>query len=92
MHFEDLKDDEYRDIQQKLMDLDWRWFEQGASYPPEEVEVLIRFDNGKTRLAELRTEHPGFEDTFNSYQYWDDPENEGQDWEFNSVIGWKFYE
>lgn len=55
--------------------------------PPEETEVLIVV-NGKRRIAELRWDHPGFEDTYKSYRYWDDPENEGRDWEHHKVTHW----
>lgn len=55
--------------------------------PPKETPVLIMV-RGKRRIGEIRTEHPGFEDTFRAYDYWDDPDDEGQDWEWHEVTHW----
>lgn len=55
--------------------------------PDEDVNVLIVL-RGEPRIGVLRWEHPNFEDTFESYDYWDDPHNDGQDWEFEDVTHW----
>jgi hypothetical protein len=54
---------------------------------PEETPVLILKD-GRVRIGELHWDHPGHEDTYKSYRYWDDPENDGQDWELSSITHW----
>lgn len=55
--------------------------------PPSEQEVFILV-RGRWRVGELRWERPGFEDTFQAFQYWDDPEDDGQDWEWYDVTHW----
>ncbi len=55
--------------------------------PPDETPVLALV-GGKWRIAELRWDHPGYEDTYTSYRYWDDPEDEGQCWEWGDVTHW----
>ena len=56
--------------------------------PPYETPVLILFYSGKVRIGEIRWERGGWEATYEDFQYWDDPNNEGQDWEWSDVIGW----
>lgn len=55
--------------------------------PDDEAPVLI-VRNGEFDIGELRWEHPGFEDTYQAFQYWDSPNNDGQDWEWHSVTHW----
>ena len=57
--------------------------------PEDETPVLLLFWNGKRRIGELRWESPGHEDTFQAYRYWDDPENDGQDWDWADIVGWR---
>ncbi len=66
-----------------------RWVPCEESLPPDEFPVLIRI-NGKIRIGERRWDHPGFEDTYQSYWYWDDPDDDGQAWERDSVTHWKY--
>lgn len=63
------------------------WVSTEAALPPDETPVLAMV-RGKPRIAELRWEYPGFEDTFKAYRYWDDPEEPGQIWEWNDVTYW----
>jgi hypothetical protein len=55
--------------------------------PPIETEVLILV-RGRWRIGALQWETPGFEDTFKAFKYWDDPEDDGQDWEWYDVTHW----
>jgi hypothetical protein len=59
--------------------------------PPLDKIVLLKIKNGdetEIRTAVRRIEHPGFEDTFSAYSYWDDPYNEGQEWEMDNLLEW----
>lgn len=58
------------------------------SLPPDETPVLILFFNGDIKKGEIRWEHPSFEDTFRAFKYWDDPDNDGQEWDWDDVIAW----
>lgn len=64
------------------------WIPCSEKLPRIETPVLIRFYNGTTRIGELRQEHPTWEETFRPYEYWDDPENDGQDWDWMDVTHW----
>lgn len=64
------------------------WISTEESLPDDETPVLILFSCGGRRIGELRWERPTWEETFTAYRYWDDPENDGQDWDFGDVIGW----
>ena len=55
--------------------------------PKVETPVLI-LHAGKVRIGELRWDYPGYEDTYQAYRYWDDPEDDGQAWEWNDVTHW----
>ena len=63
------------------------WISTTHGLPPAETPVLIMC-NGAVRIGELRWECPGFEDTFKPYQYWDDPIDDGQCWEWFDVTHW----
>jgi hypothetical protein len=63
------------------------WRSTKESLPTDETPVLIMV-NGKVRIGELRWERPGYEDTFAAFQYWDDPEDDGQCWEWDNVTEW----
>jgi hypothetical protein len=65
------------------------WFAANDKLPPDETPVLA-IVKGKPRIAELRWDYPGHEDTYQSYRYWDDPENDGQAWEISDVSLWTF--
>lgn len=63
------------------------WTPTDDGLPLEETPVLIVV-KGKIRLGELRWDHPGPEDSYASYRYWDDPVDDGQDWPFIDVTHW----
>jgi hypothetical protein len=60
----------------------------GQDFPPDETPVIILLRNGDVRLGELRWDHPGYEDCYDSYRYWDDPYNDGQGWDWQDVMAW----
>lgn len=63
------------------------WITCADRLPPDETPVPIMLD-GELRLGELRWDHPGWEDTYQSYRYWDDPHDDGQDWQMHDVTHW----
>ncbi len=72
----------------EMLDDGNRWISCDESLPPEEYPVLIRMGD-TIRIGERRWDHPSFEESYQSYWYWDDPENDGQAWERDSVTHWK---
>ena len=54
---------------------------------PDETPVLILY-NGTVQVGELRWGHPTFEDTFDAYRYWDNPDDDGQEWEWDDITHW----
>lgn len=65
------------------------WIPTCEELPPVETEVLI-LHNGKRRIGALEWDIAGVEDSYKSYNYWDDPNNDGQDWEWNDVTHWQY--
>lgn len=63
------------------------WIKTEERLPPEETPVLIVYD-GTVRIGELRWDHPGWEETYQSYLYWDDPNDDGQDWCQRHITHW----
>lgn len=57
------------------------------SIPPSETPVLILY-RGNWRLGELREERPTWEESFKPFRYWDDPYNDGQEWDWDDVTHW----
>lgn len=76
--------------EQELARLAWRILEDET--PPDQTDILIKRDNGSICVAALYWEHPMFEDTWESYRYFDNPYDEGQEWEWHSVVEWKYIE
>ena len=64
---------------------EWKLTSEGV--PNEEIPVLIII-NGKIRIGEIRWEEPTHEDTYQAFRYWDDPDDDGQDWEWQEVTHW----
>lgn len=64
-----------------------QWIATADRMPPDETPVLIVL-KGKVRIGELRWDHPGHEDSYTSYRYWDDPNDDGQEWEFADITHW----
>ena len=63
------------------------WIDNGT-LPPDETPVLVRLKDGTVCIGEIRWDHPSFEDSYAAFQYWDDPINDGKDWEFDDIIAW----
>lgn len=64
----------------------WRLCEDGG-LPDEGVECLVVV-KGVVRVGARFWDEPGHEDTYTSYMYWDDPEDDGQGWELEDVTHW----
>jgi hypothetical protein len=65
------------------------WRRPDIELPPDEMPVLIVV-KGKRRIGARFWDHPGFEDTYKSFWYWDDPDDDGQCWENSDVTLWTF--
>lgn len=63
------------------------WIDRQTKLPPIDTPVLIVLD-GNVRMGELRRETPSWEDTWPAYEYWDDPTNDGMDWDWESITHW----
>jgi hypothetical protein len=63
------------------------WLNPRHGLPPDETPVLV-IVRGERRIGELRWERPSHEETFEAFRYWDDPTNDGQDWEWNDILCW----
>lgn len=65
------------------------WISVRDRLPSDETPVLVYFDVlDAIRIGELRWEHPGFEDSYESFRYWDDPQDDGQGWEWHEITHW----
>lgn len=64
------------------------WVPVDERLPADETPVLI-LRNGERRIAELRWERPTFEETFKAFRYWDDPNDDGQCWEWPEITHWR---
>lgn len=63
------------------------WISTADELPDDETPVLI-VHNGAIAIGELRWEHPSYEETHPPFRYWDDPNNDGQDWDWCDVTHW----
>ena len=63
------------------------WISVDERLPADETPVII-LHRGEARIGELRWDHPGFEDTYSSYRYWDNPHDDGQGWEWDDITLW----
>lgn len=63
------------------------WIKASDKLPDDETPVLIVV-NGAIRIGEIRWETPSFEDTYKAFQYWDDPIDDGQHWEWHDITHW----
>ena len=63
------------------------WTATTDHLPEDETPVLIVL-RGRVRIGELRWEKPTWEETFRAFRYWDDPEDDGQGWEWQDVTHW----
>ena len=57
--------------------------------PKDGIAVLICFFDGTIRKGALYWDIPSFEDIYEKFQYWDDPDNEGQEWDWGDIVGWQ---
>ena len=63
------------------------WTRTQDKTPSDETEVLILV-NGVRRIGWILWETPSYEEAFKAFPYWDDPHNDGQDWEWRDVTHW----
>lgn len=63
------------------------WTKCSDALPPDETPVLI-VRKRDYDIGELRWDHPGHEDDYKSYRYWDHPRDDGRCWEFDEVTHW----
>lgn len=63
------------------------WKRSEDELPREETPVLI-FRDGEICPGELRWETTSYEETYVPFRYWDDPTNDGRDWDWYSVTHW----
>ncbi len=63
------------------------WIPVSESYPEDETPVLI-LHRGEPRFGEIRWEYPTFEETFEAFKHWDDPYDDGKDWDWVDVTHW----
>lgn len=59
-------------------------FRTNDSLPVAGTPVLI-VHKGVFRIGERRWDHPVCEDSYQSFWYWDDPHDDGQDWQNEDV-------
>ena len=64
------------------------WIDCEVQMPPAETNVLALVD-GEIRIAALFWEIPGWEDNYEAFLYWDDPDHDGQCWEHHNVTHWR---
>ncbi|MFV8849563.1 DUF551 domain-containing protein [Serratia fonticola] len=64
------------------------WIPCAERMPEPETPVLIML-NGTIRKGAIFWEHPTFEEGGQPFKYWDDPDNDGQDWEVFDVTHWQ---
>ncbi len=64
------------------------WTSVNDGLPADETPVLI-IHNGQIRIGAIFWEHPGFEDTYEAFKYWDDPnDDDGMPWEWGEISHW----
>ena len=71
----------HKEYEKQCISVDYR-------LPDEETPVMVTFIDCSIRILELRWEYTGYEDTFNRFQYWDDPYNDGQCIDWHNVTHW----
>jgi hypothetical protein len=64
-----------------------QWISVDEQLPPDETPVLVIL-RGELAIGELRWENPSHEETYEPFRYWDNPHNDGQDWQWHDVTHW----
>ena len=64
-----------------------QWVSVDDHLPPDKTPVLV-LRCGAVSICELRWEHPGPEDSYQSFRYWGDTNDYGQAWDFNEITHW----
>ena len=64
-----------------------QWISVDERLPDDETPVLIML-RGEIAIGELRWEHPSHEETYQACRYWDNPHDDGQDWQWPDVTHW----
>ena len=64
------------------------WIPTEERLPDVETQVLVKMFDGKVRFGELRWRRPTYEETFPAFLYFDDPTNDGQDWDWFDITHW----
>jgi Protein of unknown function (DUF551) len=65
-----------------------KWISVDQELPKEETSVLI-IHRGDVKIGERRWEYPTFEESYRPFWYWDDPNDDGKDWECPDVTHWQ---
>jgi len=65
-----------------------KWISVEDELPKDETPVIVWFRGREQRIAELGWEYPSYEETWNKYEYWDCPYNDGQDWGWDDITHW----
>lgn len=65
-----------------------QWISVEDRLPQDETPVLAIYRQTEYIVAELRWEHPSFEDTYKAFRYWDSPYDDGQAWEWQDITHW----
>lgn len=63
------------------------WVSTEDRLPNCKAEVLILV-NGNYRIALLMWDRPGFEDSYEAFQYWEDATDGYEEWEWDDVTHW----
>jgi hypothetical protein len=63
------------------------WISVRDKLPQDETPVLIIY-NGEIHVGEIRWESPSWEETFKAFWYWDNPYDDGQDWDWDYITHW----
>jgi hypothetical protein len=64
-----------------------QWISVDDLLPENKTPVIILL-SGKPAIGELRLAKPYLDDVFSVYRYWDNPHDDGQDWEWSDVTHW----
>lgn len=64
-----------------------QWIRVDDDLPPDETAVLIIL-RGEIAIGELRWERPSYEEAYQPFRYWDNPHDDGKDWQWPDVTHW----